>query len=55
MKIELTRRIESKEAVIGIVGMVLLGLPPALRFSEAGFRVIAFDLDPAKADSIGNR
>ena len=55
MKTELTRRIESKEAVIGIIGMGYVGLPLALRFSEAGFRVLGFDVDPAKAESIANR
>jgi UDP-N-acetyl-D-glucosamine dehydrogenase len=55
MKTELTRRIESKEAVIGIIGMGYVGLPLALRFSEAGFRVTGFDLDPAKAESIADR
>ena len=55
MKIELTRRIESKEAVIGIIGMGYVGLPLALRFSESGFRVTGFDLDPAKAESVAHR
>ena len=55
MKTELTRRIESKEAIIGIIGMGYVGLPLALRFSEAGFRVTGFDLDPAKAESIADR
>ena len=56
MKTELTRRIESKEAVIGMVGMGYVGLPPlALRFSEAGFWVVGFCEDPAKGDSIADR
>ena len=55
MKRELTRRIESKEAVIGIIGMGYVGLPLALRFAEAGFRVTGFDVDRAKAESIADR
>ena len=55
MKRDLTRRIESKEAVIGIIGMGYVGLPLALRFSEAGFRVTGFDVDLAKAESIADR
>ena len=55
MKRELTRRIESKVAVIGIVGMGYVGLPLALRFSEAGFWVVGFCEDPAKAYSIADR
>jgi UDP-N-acetyl-D-glucosamine dehydrogenase len=35
--------------------MGYVGLPLALRFSEAGFRVTGFDLDPAKAESIADR
>ena len=49
MKPELTRRIESKEAIIGIIRMGYVGLPLALRFSEAGFLVTGFDVDPVKA------
>ena len=55
MKRDLTYRIESKEAIIGVIGMGYVGLPLALRFSEAGFRVTGFDIDPAKAESIANR
>ena len=55
MKRELIRRIESKEAVIGIIGMGYVGLPLALRFSEAGFWTRGFDLDTSKADSIASR
>ncbi len=55
MKCELTRRIEAKEAIIGIVGMGYVGLPLALCFSEAGFQVIGFDVDLAKAISIADR
>jgi UDP-N-acetyl-D-glucosamine dehydrogenase len=55
MKRELIRRIELKEAIIGIIGMGYVGLPLALRFSEAGFRVAGFDVDPAKADSIAEQ
>ena len=55
MKRDVIRRIESKEAIIGIIGMGYVGLPLALRFSEAGFRVRGVDLDSAKAESIADR
>jgi UDP-N-acetyl-D-glucosamine dehydrogenase len=47
-----TRRIESRQARIGIVGMGYVGLPLALLFSEARFRVTGFDIDPHKVDTL---
>lgn len=49
---ELTHRIQSREARIGIVGMGYVGLPLALLFSEARFRVTGFDIDPRKVDTL---
>ena len=37
---------------IGIVGLGYVGLPLALRFAEAGFKVLGFDIDPAKPQQI---
>lgn len=45
---KLIKKIEDKSAVIGIVGLGYVGLPLALRFSETGFKVIGFDIDPTK-------
>jgi UDP-N-acetyl-D-glucosamine dehydrogenase len=42
------RKIESKEAVIGVVGLGYVGLPLAITFARAGYRVIGFDNDPKK-------
>jgi UDP-N-acetyl-D-glucosamine dehydrogenase len=47
-KKQLLERIGSREAVVGIIGQGYVGLPLALTFAEAGFRVIGFDLDEAK-------
>jgi UDP-N-acetyl-D-glucosamine dehydrogenase len=44
----LKRKMETREASIGIVGMGYVGLPLALLFSEQGFRVTGFDIEPAK-------
>ena len=41
-----------RRAVIGIVGLGYVGLPLALRFAEAGLRVIGFDIDPGKPQKI---
>jgi UDP-N-acetyl-D-glucosamine dehydrogenase len=46
--IALLNRIETKSAVIGVIGQGYVGLPLALVFREAGFRVIGFDVDSKK-------
>lgn len=45
-------RIDSREAVIGIVGLGYVGTPLALRYAEEGFRVIGFDNDPHKVGAL---
>jgi UDP-N-acetyl-D-glucosamine dehydrogenase len=47
---QLVRAIEHREAVIGIVGLGYVGTPLALRYAEAGFKVIGFDNDARKVD-----
>lgn len=41
-------RIERKEACVGIIGLGYVGLPLARAFTEAGFPVLGFDIDPGK-------
>lgn len=48
MKETLLKKITAKEAIIGIVGLGYVGLPLMLRFVEAGFRVLGFDIDESK-------
>ena len=48
----LVKKLESKEAVIGIVGLGYVGLPLMLRYSGIGFRVIGIDIDNAKVDAL---
>jgi UDP-N-acetyl-D-glucosamine dehydrogenase len=38
----------TRQATVGVVGLGYVGLPLALRFAEAGIRVIGFDIDPEK-------
>lgn len=45
---QLVSKIEKRTALIGIVGLGYVGLPLALRYSYAGFRVLGFDVDPDK-------
>lgn len=44
----LRERIDSRSAVVGVVGLGYVGLPIALAFEEAGFPVLGFDVDPEK-------
>jgi UDP-N-acetyl-D-glucosamine dehydrogenase len=45
---ELKGKIEAREARIGVIGLGYVGLPLALEFAKAGFRVTGFDLDAEK-------
>ena len=44
--------IESKKAVLGVVGLGYVGLPLAVEMVKQGFTVIGIDLDPDKIDRI---
>jgi UDP-N-acetyl-D-glucosamine dehydrogenase len=46
-------KIESKQAVIGIVGLGYVGLPLMLRYVDVGYRVIGFDIDASKIELLG--
>jgi UDP-N-acetyl-D-glucosamine dehydrogenase len=50
----LIKKIQDREAVVGIVGMGYVGLPLGLVFVEAGFKVIGFDVDPQKVASLND-
>ncbi len=45
---ELIKKIENKETVIGVIGLGYVGLPLALEFVEKGFDTIGFDVDEEK-------
>ena len=47
-------KIKEKSAVIGIIGMGYVGLPLALVFAGAGFRVLGFDIDPDKVTNLND-
>jgi len=44
--------IETRSLRVGIIGLGYVGLPLALLFSEAGFPVIGFDIDPEKVAAL---
>jgi UDP-N-acetyl-D-glucosamine dehydrogenase len=45
---KLLKRIKDKSARIGIIGLGYVGLPLILGFSEAGFPILGFYIDPQK-------
>ena len=45
---QLIERLETRNAVIGIIGLGYVGLPLSLRYAEAGFKVLGIDIDEAK-------
>jgi UDP-N-acetyl-D-glucosamine dehydrogenase len=49
---EIVEKIKARTAVIGIVGLGYVGLPLVLRFAEAGYRVVGFDVDMFKVDAL---
>ena len=49
---KLLAKIEAHEALVGIIGLGYVGLPLALAFTEQGFTVLGFDVDPAKVEKI---
>jgi UDP-N-acetyl-D-glucosamine dehydrogenase len=49
---ELLQKLKAKSARIGIVGLGYVGLPLALRFSEAGFPVLGLDIDSDKVKAL---
>lgn len=48
----LIEKIRLKHACIGVIGLGYVGLPLALEFCRAGFRVTGFDVDPTKVTAL---
>lgn len=48
----LLRKIESRKALVGIIGMGYVGLPLVRTFCGGGFRVLGYDIDPAKVGKL---
>jgi UDP-N-acetyl-D-glucosamine dehydrogenase len=46
---ELERKIQSRTAHVGIIGIGYVGLPLAVELAKAGFPVVGFDVNPDKA------
>ncbi|MBY0489811.1 MAG: nucleotide sugar dehydrogenase [Gemmatimonadaceae bacterium] len=50
MKTQLLNRIQDRTAVIGVIGLGYVGLPLAMEFVHAGFRVIGYDVSQRVVD-----
>lgn len=52
MNSELIKKLDRKTATVGIVGLGYVGLPLMLRYVEVGYKVVGFDIDQAKVDTL---
>ncbi len=50
MKTQLLGRIQDRTAVIGVIGLGYVGLPLAMEFVHAGFRVVGYDVSQRVVD-----
>ncbi|MEK7315059.1 MAG: nucleotide sugar dehydrogenase [Candidatus Eisenbacteria bacterium] len=46
------RKVESRKARIGVIGLGYVGLPLAVEFAKAGFRVTGFDIDAKRVAAL---
>ncbi|MGA2159076.1 MAG: nucleotide sugar dehydrogenase [Dehalococcoidia bacterium] len=49
---KIEEKIQNKTAKIGIIGLGYVGMPLAIAFAEAGFKVVGFDAQQAKVDAV---
>jgi UDP-N-acetyl-D-glucosamine dehydrogenase len=49
---KLKKKIDDKSAVVGIIGLGYVGLPLAVAFAEAGFKVLGFDIQQKTVDKV---
>ncbi|MCX6043961.1 MAG: nucleotide sugar dehydrogenase [Chloroflexi bacterium] len=52
MKDALITKFQTRNAHIAVIGLGYVGLPLAVNFAQAGYRVTGIDLDPRKIDAI---
>jgi UDP-N-acetyl-D-glucosamine dehydrogenase len=50
--IKTIEKLKDKKAIIGIVGLGYVGLPLMLRYVEVGYKVVGFDIDKDKVESL---
>lgn len=49
---ELLKKIENKQARLGVIGLGYVGLPLAVEFARAGFGVVGYDVDARKVGEL---
>jgi len=49
---KISRKIESRTAHLGVIGLGYVGLPLAVEFAQAGFKVTGIDIDEARVGQI---
>jgi UDP-N-acetyl-D-glucosamine dehydrogenase len=47
-------KIDTKAALVGVIGLGYVGLPLAVQFCQAGYRVVGFDIDEQKVEKLLN-
>ena len=52
MVTKLVKAIESRQALIGVVGLGYVGLPLVREFTRGGMKVLGFDVDPSKVKAL---
>ncbi|HET8677835.1 MAG TPA: nucleotide sugar dehydrogenase [Blastocatellia bacterium] len=52
MSAELLSKIIERRAVVGVIGLGYVGLPLAVEFARGGFRVIGFEVDESRIETI---
>ena len=50
--VSIDKKIKSRSATVGVVGLGYVGLPLAVAFSEAGFKVLGFDVQQKRVDLV---
>ena len=55
MKNTLLKKIENKQATVGVVGLGYVGLPLLLCYIEKGFKGIGFDIDSQKTKMLNEK
>ncbi len=49
---ELSQKIKTREATVGVIGLGYVGLPLVLAFAKQNFKLIGFDIDQTKVDAL---
>src|SRR5262245_2423212 len=49
---QIQSKIDSQQALVGIIGLGYVGLPLAQAFTAGGYRVLGFDIDATKVERL---